>query len=216
ALERDVVVAGDRGDVRGRVVVIPPDHAHAAWCDGPLIGALYDPERAPAVASFTRSRGGPFALGGAAAARLVELVHGARASLDRNDTLDGLGAELARAVAQQPRPIDARVAHAVEAIRAGAPIAARISRAHLAALFARDVGIPIRRYALWRKLLAAIAAMMQTDATRAAHDAGFADLAHFSRTCRALLGYTPTALRDGAPLTAAAADARTRRSDPRG
>jgi AraC-like DNA-binding protein len=67
----------------------------------------------------------------------------------------------------------------------------------LVALFARDVGTSIRSYRLWRRLLRALLAFAQGDATTAAHAAGFADLAHFSRTCRRMLGYTPTALRDG-------------------
>lgn len=219
ALEREVRVIGPGGaQVRGHVVVIPPDWTHAAACDGPVIGALFDPERAPRVASFARARGGAFALDGAAAARLVDLARGERAALGRDDVLAGIGAEVARvADGAPPRPLDRRVAGVIDALGAGRPIAAGVSRAHLAALFARDVGVSIRRYALWRRLLAAIRAMSATpEATRAAHDAGFADLAHFSRTCRALLGYTPTALRDGAPLTAARPDGRTRRSDPRG
>jgi hypothetical protein len=221
ALEREVTVTGPGVIARGRVVVIPPDWAHAAACDGPVIGALYDPERAPRIASLTRARGGAYALGGAAAARLVELAHAHRAALDRDDVLAGLGVELARAADGAPaRRLDPRVARALEALRdpaAPAPLPARVSRAHLAALFARDVGTSMRRYALWRRLLAAIAAMTPArgDATSAAHAAGFADLAHFSRTCRALLGYSPTALRDGAPLTTAAAAARRCPSDRR-
>jgi AraC-like DNA-binding protein len=54
-------------------------------------------------------------------------------------------------------------------------------------------------FGLWRRLLAAVEALARMDATRAAHAAGFADLAHFSRTCRRMLGYSPTELRDGGP-----------------
>lgn len=60
----------------------------------------------------------------------------------------------------------------------------------------RDVGLPIRTFQLWRRLLAAVAALARLDATSAAHAAGFADLAHFSRTSRRMLGYSPTGLRD--------------------
>lgn len=37
--------------------------------------------------------------------------------------------------------------------------------------------------------------LRHVDATRAAHLAGFADLAHFSRTCRRMLGHSPTTMR---------------------
>jgi AraC-like DNA-binding protein len=70
-----------------------------------------------------------------------------------------------------------------------------VSRAHLRALFARDIGTPIPTYARWRRLLDALVAFGGSSATVAAHAAGFADLAHFSRTCRDMLGYSPTTLR---------------------
>jgi AraC-like DNA-binding protein len=72
-----------------------------------------------------------------------------------------------------------------------------ISEAHLQELFARDVGTSMRTYRLWHRLLRALRAFSTSDATSAAYAAGFADLAHFSRTCRRLLGYSPTSLRDG-------------------
>ena len=72
-----------------------------------------------------------------------------------------------------------------------------LSDAHLQALFVRDVGVPIRTFRLWRRLLVAIASCLHADSTRAAHSAGFADLAHFSRTCRKMLGSSPTELRQG-------------------
>jgi AraC-like DNA-binding protein len=70
-----------------------------------------------------------------------------------------------------------------------------LSRSHLESLFVRDVGVSIRTYRLWRRLIAAVIGYSRRDATAAAHHAGFADLAHFSRTCRRMLGYSPTALR---------------------
>jgi AraC-like DNA-binding protein len=170
---------------------------------------LHDPEASPALAGFARAGGGgrAFAVTGALAARLLDAASAHRASLARPDVLFGLAAEsaatLVRAGAGPARPLDRRVAHVLAALRA--PDADRrravaeigLSEAHLQALFVRDVGLPIRSYLLWRRLMAAIAAFDRTDATRAAHAAGFADLAHFSRTCRRMLGYSPTALRDG-------------------
>ena len=69
-----------------------------------------------------------------------------------------------------------------------------LSAAHFRALFARDIGVPMGRYVLWRRLLHALARIGPVDLTTAAHAAGFADLAHFSRMCRRMLGYAPTAL----------------------
>jgi AraC-like DNA-binding protein len=41
-----------------------------------------------------------------------------------------------------------------------------------------------------------LAACTRLDITAAAHDAGFADLGHFSRTCRRFLGRSPRELRN--------------------
>lgn len=137
------------------------------------------------------------------AARLGGALHSHRASLSRPDVLAGLACESAAWFAQEAprRDLDPRVASVVEALRD--PDAdrhrvlarTRLSAAHLQALFVRDVGVPIRTYLLWRRLLIAIASCVRLDNTNAAHFAGFSDLAHLSRTCRRMLGYSPTRLR---------------------
>lgn len=68
-------------------------------------------------------------------------------------------------------------------------------------LFAEEIGLPFRRYVLWRRLRLAVTEMgAGADATTAAHAAGFADLAHFSRTLKAMFGVTATqALRSQQP-----------------
>jgi AraC-like DNA-binding protein len=97
--------------------------------------------------------------------------------------------------------MDRRIAGLVEALRdpeadrAAAFARTRLSRGHLQELFARDVGIGTRTYLLWRRLLHALARVGPLDLTAAAHAAGFADLAHFSRTTRRMLGYSPSNLR---------------------
>jgi len=202
-LEGDVSVDAGGRRVVGRIVVVPPDLVHTAACAGLTLGLLYDPEVEPAIAATARSRGAPFALDGAAAARLAGAAVAHRASLDRLDVLHGLGDEAARGLRGTARPVDRRVARVVEALRdldadpRSAIAATRLSRALLQALFARDVGVPMRTYRLWRRVLIAVREMVHVDATHAAHAAGFADLAHFSRTCRRMFGYTPSGLRGG-------------------
>ncbi|WP_437484449.1 helix-turn-helix domain-containing protein [Sorangium sp. So ce1014] len=207
-LESDVTVTVPEPGgavVRGRVVVVPPDRWHAASSPGPTIGLLVDPEEMPRVASYARLRGGACPLEGRLLARVEAAVAAHRASLSRPEVLDGLAREVAAWLAREspPRALDGRVARVLEALRdpaAGRRLAiarAGISEAHLQALFVRDVGLPIRTFQLWRRLLVALAAFARLDATGAAHTAGFADLAHFSRTCRRMLGYSPTELRSG-------------------
>ncbi|XXY44893.1 helix-turn-helix domain-containing protein [Sorangium sp. So ce269] len=205
-LDSDVTVTGPGGArVRARVLVVPPDVAHTVACPGPSLGILYDPEVVPHVAAYARLRGGAFPLEGRLGARLGEALVAHRASLARADVLDGLAREASAWFAREAprREPDGRVARFLEALRDPTAdprlaVPRRMSPAHLRALFVRDVGLPIRTFRLWRRLLTALAALStleRIDATGAAHAAGFADLAHFSRTCRRMLGYSPTALR---------------------
>lgn len=58
-------------------------------------------------------------------------------------------------------------------------------------LFKEQVGIPVRRYLLWHRLMAALDAVLAGQMlTRAAHETGFADSAHLSRTFREMFGMT--------------------------
>jgi AraC-like DNA-binding protein len=58
-------------------------------------------------------------------------------------------------------------------------------------LFAEQLGVPFRRYVLWRRLrLAAAELVAGSDVTTAAHAAGFADAAHFARTLKSTFGVT--------------------------
>lgn len=186
-LESDVCVTTARKTMRGRVVLVPPHVEHAASCAGPSISVMYDPQ----IAGW---RSG--VLEGKLADRLRDAVVGQRASLNRADVLDGLAREMAPWMALERRPGDARVAQVLEALRdPEAPLAVGLSRKHLGELFAREVGMTVAAYRLWSRLQLALAAFSREDATTSAHLAGFADLAHFSRTCRRMLGASPTAIR---------------------
>jgi AraC-like DNA-binding protein len=100
------------------------------------------------------------------------------------------------------RHLDSRIARAVEAMQiteAGeANIASIASSAGLSAsrfqhLFSEQVGVPFRRYRVWQRLRSAIRiAAAGALLTEAAHAAGFADQAHFSRAFRATFGAPPS------------------------
>lgn len=100
------------------------------------------------------------------------------------------------------RPMDARIARAVttlvshtgEAMSAGhAAASAGLSLWHFQHLFSREVGVPFRRYRGWHRLRAAIRqAASGSSLTVAAHAAGFADQAHFTRAFRRTFGAPPS------------------------
>ncbi len=62
-------------------------------------------------------------------------------------------------------------------------------------LFKAETGVPLRRYRLWNRMGAAVGAVRQGQSlTDAAHGAGFASSAHFSRAFREMFGAMPSEL----------------------
>ena len=70
---------------------------------------------------------------------------------------------------------------------------AHMSESRLQHVFHEQVGVPIRRYLLWHRYMAAMRHLSAgATATEAAHAAGFSDSAHFTRTAHTVNGFTPT------------------------
>jgi AraC-like DNA-binding protein len=68
-----------------------------------------------------------------------------------------------------------------------------LSSSRLRHLFQGELGISIQRYLLWQRLNRAIAlAAKGQSLTNAAHEAGFADSAHLSRSFRSIFGISPS------------------------
>ncbi|AHZ73427.1 hypothetical protein OU5_P0175 (plasmid) [Pseudomonas mandelii JR-1] len=98
-----------------------------------------------------------------------------------------------------PPPPDPRLTKVVEALRRG-----QMGRDEMAALvhlsptrfshwFVEQTGLPLRSYAKWLRLTQALQHLAKgVRLTEAAHEAGFSDSAHFSRTFRTLLGIDPS------------------------
>jgi AraC-like DNA-binding protein len=120
------------------------------------------------------------------------------------------------------------IRHCVQALSAGAPPARRIdprvtnvlrriqqsddlrislesaaaavflSPSRFAHLFKQQLGLPFRRYLLWRKLTRAMLVIGQEGtATAAAHAADFADAAHLTRTFCQMFGIPPSVMLRG-------------------
>jgi AraC-like DNA-binding protein len=120
--------------------------------------------------------------------------------------LAGLGtqwrsaAALADAIGQLPRRTlrDTRLVDALADIDAmlydrisAAALAQRVqlSLSQLERMFSAHIGLSVRRLVRWRRLrLALQLALAGQTLTHAAHDAGFADSAHFSRVMREMFG----------------------------
>jgi AraC family transcriptional regulator, arabinose operon regulatory protein len=115
-------------------------------------------------------------------------------------------------VAQQisnctPAPHDARIAALVARLATQSPLEYRFADAQrsvnlspdrLSHLFTSQVGLSIRSFLQWRKIKAAMALLATgISITDVAHEAGFSDSAHLTRTFRASLGLLPSTLGHG-------------------
>ncbi|MGV9409433.1 helix-turn-helix transcriptional regulator [Nocardia sp. NPDC003693] len=184
----------------GAQFVIPADTTHRITRGAaPGVAVFLDPESAAGRAADLRARtlgwtGGPALITGTAAG----------VALDRlvSDLIDTLTPEGDRAATAPRHPA---VQHALDLLPAlvangtvgTADIATRagLSTSRLTHLFSAQVGLPLRRYALWLRLTLAIAEVAAgRDLTTAAHAAGFSDSAHLTRTCRENFGLAPSAL----------------------
>ena len=122
---------------------------------------------------------------------LQRLLSGAALSLETLSTLPRRRLDeprIERALAALDQQLRGKVsAQALAAV-------AHLSLSQLERLFAEQLGMPVRRLVLWRRLRVALQlALAGSTLTEAAHDAGFADSAHFSRTMKQLFGVSAAA-----------------------
>jgi AraC-like DNA-binding protein len=100
--------------------------------------------------------------------------------------------------------LDERVIRALEVIRRmdtakisldAVARAVFLSPSRFAHLFTEQVGLPFRRYVLWRRLTRAMLAVGRgSTLSAAAHACGFSDSAHLTRACYQMLGQPPSML----------------------
>jgi AraC-like DNA-binding protein len=103
-----------------------------------------------------------------------------------------------------PGSLDERIAQVLALLREPAQevvsikdlaAAVHISPGRLIHLFTQQVGIPVRKYILWSKLMASLKKLnKRANFTHVALDGGFADAPHFNRTFKKMFGLSPTAL----------------------
>lgn len=104
----------------------------------------------------------------------------------------------------RPRPVHPAVLKAIDFIGQSLPadvalptIAAKSGLSHdrLSHVFSSAVGIPMRRYVLWRRLMLAAESTQRGESlTAAAHAAGFADSAHMNHVFHRMFGLAPSDL----------------------
>lgn len=124
-------------------------------------------------------------------------------------TANRVVAGLCGATTEPDRALDPRLVRALEYIRAHvrypialADVAAAValSEGRFRHLFVQQTGCSFRAYLLWLRINLAIEAVMAGSSwTDAAHEAGFADSAHLTRTHKKVFGIEPSAIRPMTP-----------------
>jgi AraC family transcriptional regulator len=189
---------------------VAPDVSHIFEAVGPIAILFVEPEsrsgRAIAHSLFegTSLAPIPFALVG----DLIERLKLASGDANKDDaSLIALGrsfvARLAGLVeAELPDPrvqgITAYVASRLDGpiTLAAAAKSVGLSPGRARHLFVEQTGLPFRSYLLWLRIMKAVGVFAGGGSlTEAAHEAGFADSAHFSRTFRRMFGIQAAALR---------------------
>ena len=210
ALDGDFEFESGKHRVEGDVVAVAPDAPHAFNARGLFAHVYIEPEcragRAAANALFE----GDEPLARVAGIELDDLALDMATAFSRSRRDDRELADLGRRVierlsggASATEP-DARVSKIVAWAQAkidhpiGLADAAKLvglSKQRLRHLFVEQTGLPFRTYLLWLRLMKGLEEFAGgASLTDAAHDAGFADSAHFSRTFRRMFGTTAAAL----------------------
>lgn len=201
----------DRRWRRYLAVATAPDQPHRLRCSGPIAQIYIDPGTSAGRTlrqQMGDARVQPVNIEDAAgfAAAMGQAGSGQLDPAGLLRAIDGIIAGIIAGIDPVPRGswIDPRVQQALTEVHASAgrraplPVLAgqvHLSPSRLAALFRHDIGIPLRRYLLWLRLIDAVEALAAgADLTRAAHHAGFADSAHLSRTFRRMFGMPPAVL----------------------
>ncbi len=208
-IDAPVWVRTRNGLTSGRAVVVPPNLEHATGAIGWSVAVFVAPG-----SRGTAFRGTPpfdlEMLSGARCRRLVDLCRHFEPTA-RNDTPNFVD-ELARIALDSPAtPIDRRVERSLQRLREspGTPLKT-IAQAHgitldrLSRLVSQQTGLPLRRHAIWSRLMRLMSAPpAPTELAAAAVTAGFSDHAHMTRTFRAYLGRAPSEFRSAPDVIAA-------------
>ncbi|MFE2877256.1 helix-turn-helix domain-containing protein [Streptomyces roseus] len=191
ALDGDgLLLAGPDGEpLRCRAYVVPAGVRHSVLA-GTARGVVlhYDPLSSAGrrLAALAGDAGGLVPAAGSLPADLFEAACALDSLLPGGPLPEAAPHPgLARVLAWLPGRDGVRLSEAAEV--------ACLSQSRLAHLFRAELGLPFRPYVLWLRLMrAAELASRGHSLTDAAHGAGFADGAHFSRVWRRMFGIPPS------------------------
>jgi AraC family transcriptional regulator len=212
AVDGAVAIAGADGEWKsGGGMIVRPDVVHSYSARGAYGAMLFvDPESAEGL-WLRSSLASDITV--VPDARLEPCVRELRTFIERPMESMEVGALIrhcVRALCAGPAPVrklDERVTLVLRAIRASrdlhisldsAASMVFLSPSRFAHLFKAQVGLPFRRYMLWRKLTRAMLAIgREKSITEAAYGSDFSDGAHLTRTFQQMVGLAPSVLMKG-------------------
>jgi len=196
--------------IGGNAIAVAPDAGHTFEAEG-LIGILFiEPESRPgrAVAKRLFNTGALAVVPPDLLGDFRTLLAAAYRAADKDDNvLADLGRALISHLAGDTRADvpDLRIRKVIAwagkqlegpiGLSDAVPVA-NLSTGRLRHLFVEQTGLPFKTYLLWLRLMRAVQCFAEgRSLTEAAHEAGFSDSAHLSRTFRRMFGVAPTSLR---------------------
>jgi AraC-like DNA-binding protein len=214
---------GPRGEWRSAPAALIPSRATHSIdvkdCRTSVV-IFVEPETTEGRALTARLQGQPEILGADAVAAAMARLEAAWRTEQSADAVRATCMQLVRELAHTTvrEPSDPRVLQAVAYLRERVTqsvtleevaAAVHLSPSRFRHLFVEETGMPLRTYALWRRMLHVWELVMEGETlSRAAHAAGFADSAHLSRTSRSMFGLAPSVMQMGGPLSARARTAK--------
>jgi len=189
--------------------IVMPDRVHQFdGCSGAVAQIFVEPETTNGRALLQRY--GSAAIAGLAPDTVQVIVSPLRAAYAAGRADAALVALAQQAIAALTGPVpasnsvDPRITSVIAWLRqrldspvslSGAADVAHWSPSRFRHLFVAQTGVSFRAYLLWARVETAVGAAMNGQSwTAAAQDAGFADSAHLSRTCRRMFGIAPVTL----------------------
>jgi AraC-like DNA-binding protein len=225
ALEGGFVVRAPDESSAGPVTLVAADSLHMFEATGAAAFLFVEPE-SPAGRVLTARFRANAHLAEPDPAPLLPLMGALRECLAAQapaSRLIAIGRELlaALAPAKPSKQLDSRVQTMIAFVRANLDGALTLDRAAVSAclspsrarhLFAAEAGLPFKAYVLWERLERAVEHYAAGHSlTEAAHEAGFADSAHLSRTFRKTFGIPASWLEVGWTYSRASSRARPAR-----
>jgi AraC-like DNA-binding protein len=212
AIEGEVAIRGERGDWRtGHGVIVRHDVEHSYDQRGATGAMIFvDPESYEGVWLQTALAEDitvvPEARTRVCAGALSTFIEKPLESMAIGDLIRHCVLSLC-AGAPPSRRLDERVTKVLTAIHASDDLRMSVedavamvflSPSRFAHLFTEQVGLPFRRYMLWRKLTRAMVAIgKERTIAAAAHASDFADAAHLTRTFYQMFGIPPSVMMRG-------------------